>query len=337
METPRISPQLADKKRIRMIDVGEKTPTARRAIASGRISMASETIQRIRSGQMPKGDVLAVAEIAGIMAAKRTSVILPLCHPLSLEHASIEFKFLEHSIEASCMVSMTAKTGVEMEALTGVMASLLSIYDLTKGVDPVLSISEVRLERKEGGKSGVWIHPGRGACPEAPLQKLIGKLDLSQLQAAVITVSDRCSQGQSPDASGRQIMETLRDWNAQVSDTVIVPDDIEKIRIQVLRISQELKANLVILTGGTGLGPRDLTPEALAPLYTKPIPGIGELLRAMGSSETQMAWLSRSGAGFMGQALIISLPGSPRAVRSGLSVLRELLPHLLHISQGGAH
>lgn len=323
-----------------MIDVGAKTPTLRRAVASGRIHMAPETVSRIRAGNMPKGDVLALSEVAGVMAAKRTSDILPLCHPLNVEHVGIRFHFLENAIHVTCDVSMTAKTGVEMEALTGVMAALLGIYDLTKGVDPVLSIGEVRLEVKEGGKSGRWIHPLHDET-DAPV-KSDRQVDheepnLAGVHAAVLTVSDRCSRGEASDVSGQQIIETLQKWKVEIHKTSVIPDEISRIREDVLRLVREANVDLVITTGGTGLGPRDVTPEALEPIYTKAIPGIGELLRTSGSAETTSAWLSRSGAGFIEKTLVVSLPGSPRAVQSGMNALAEVLSHVLHISRGGGH
>ncbi len=152
---------MAESQRFKMIDVGEKVPTRRRARAVGRIRMSPEAFQALRDGKNPKGDVLAQAEVAGMLAAKRTAELIPLCHPLPLDRVAVRFDFEPQActVVARCEASATARTGVEMEALSGVCGALLAIYDLCKAVDPVLTLSEVRLEVKEGGKSGRWVHP----------------------------------------------------------------------------------------------------------------------------------------------------------------------------------
>jgi cyclic pyranopterin phosphate synthase len=144
-----------------MIDVGEKAPTRRRALASGRIRMSRAAFEALRDGKNPKGDVLAQGEVAGMLAAKRTAELVPLCHPLALDQVQVWFELDEatSSVLASCEASATARTGVEMEALHGVSGALLAVYDLSKAVDPVLVISDIHLSVKEGGKSGRWVHP----------------------------------------------------------------------------------------------------------------------------------------------------------------------------------
>lgn len=139
-----------------MVDVGGKPATARRAVASGRITMSPAALAAIRAGNAPKGDVLGTARIAGIMAAKRTGELIPLCHPLGLEAVNIEFVFEDSAIRATATASLTGKTGVEMEAMTGVSVALLTIYDMAKAIDKGMVISDVRLIAKSGGKSGDW-------------------------------------------------------------------------------------------------------------------------------------------------------------------------------------
>lgn len=139
-----------------MVDVGGKAATARRAVASGRITMAPEVLAAIRDGDAPKGDVLGTARIAGIMAAKRTGELIPLCHPLGLEAVNIDFDYEESAIRVTATASLTGKTGVEMEAMTAVSVALLTIYDMAKALDRGMVISEVRLIAKSGGKSGEW-------------------------------------------------------------------------------------------------------------------------------------------------------------------------------------
>ncbi|WP_068075854.1 cyclic pyranopterin monophosphate synthase MoaC [Novosphingobium lentum] len=143
----------------RMVDVGGKAATARVAVAAGRIRMSAPALAAIRDGSVPKGDVLAAARIAGIMAAKRTGELIPLCHPLSLDAVGIDFTLIEDGVQATATASLTGRTGVEMEALTAVSIALLTIYDMAKAVDKSMVIEGVRLIEKRGGKSGDWRAP----------------------------------------------------------------------------------------------------------------------------------------------------------------------------------
>lgn len=140
----------------RMVDVGAKAATARVAVATGRITVSSAALAAIRAGDAPKGDVLGAARIAGIMAAKRTAELIPLCHPLALDAVTLEFSFEDGAIAARSTVSLTGKTGVEMEALTAVSVALLTIYDMAKALDKGMLIGGIRLIEKRGGKSGDW-------------------------------------------------------------------------------------------------------------------------------------------------------------------------------------
>lgn len=140
----------------RMVDVGDKPDTRRIAIAEGLVRMEPRTLERIREGEMEKGDVLAVAQLAGIMAAKHTSDLLPLCHPLPLTHVAVQLEPADSGLRVEARVETTAKTGVEMEALTAVSVAALTVYDMAKGVDPAMRLEGIRLIYKEGGKSGTW-------------------------------------------------------------------------------------------------------------------------------------------------------------------------------------
>lgn len=140
----------------RMVDVGGKPQTARSATAEGRISMSPATLEAVRGGSGPKGDVLAAARIAGIMAAKKTGDLIPLCHPLALDTATVDFTFEETAILVTARAALTGKTGVEMEALTAASIALLTIYDMAKALEKGMVIESVRLLEKTGGKSGDW-------------------------------------------------------------------------------------------------------------------------------------------------------------------------------------
>ncbi len=145
-----------------MVDVTEKKVTERQAIARGKIFVNEETYKRILEGNMAKGDVLAVARVAGIMATKKTSDLIPMCHPLMLTKSQIDFEFNEEekSITAISLVKLAGQTGVEMEALTGVNVALLTIYDMCKAIDKNMVISDVHLVEKTGGKSGRFVFEG---------------------------------------------------------------------------------------------------------------------------------------------------------------------------------
>ena len=145
-----------------MVDVGEKNQTHRSAVCEGRITMKAETLERILQGDNKKGDVLGIARIAGIMASKKTSDLIPLCHPLMLTHVDIEFspEPENNSIYCTCQVETRGQTGVEMEALTAIQVALLTIYDMCKAVDRGMTITNVRLIEKKGGKSGHWQQSG---------------------------------------------------------------------------------------------------------------------------------------------------------------------------------
>ena len=142
----------------RMVDIGDKTSSARRAVAAGRISMQEETLRVIEKGEHRKGDVLGVARVAGIMATKRTADLVPMCHPLALTHVEIEFELnaADNAVDCRVTAETRGRTGVEMEALAGVQVALLTIYDMCKAVDRGMVIGDVRLLEKAGGKSGHW-------------------------------------------------------------------------------------------------------------------------------------------------------------------------------------
>lgn len=140
----------------KMVDVSAKASSAREATAHGRIAMSPDALQAIREGLIKKGDVLATARIAGIMAAKKTSDLIPLCHPLAISGVTVDFEWVLDGIVATATVRLTGQTGVEMEALTAVSVSLLTIYDMAKAIDKSMTISDIRLLSKTGGKSGSW-------------------------------------------------------------------------------------------------------------------------------------------------------------------------------------
>jgi molybdenum cofactor biosynthesis protein MoaC len=326
-----------------MIDVGGKAVTHRRALARGAAQLTKAAFEALRDRRNPKGDVLALAEAAGLMAAKRTAELIPLCHPLPLTQVRLAFRLDEsaHRVEVSCEAAAEAKTGVEMEALCGVSGALLTIYDLSKAVDPLITLTGIELVRKEGGKQGLWERSKiKDQRSEIKDHELINEHEkdksLADLRCAVITVSDRAARGERKDESGPRAAEFLKARGATVMGTRIVTDDREQIEKAALAACAE-KADVVILSGGTGVGPRDVTPETIQGLCDRWIPGIGERLRASGAAKTEMSWLSRSGGGLRGRTLLVALPGSPRAVEEGLSALENILAHAVQIAGGANH
>ena len=147
---------LDDQGHARMVDIGGKGATARKAVAAGAIRMNDEALRAIRNGDAPKGDVLAAARIAGIMAAKKTGELIPLCHPLALDSVAIDFEFENNGVRVTATASLTGKTGVEMESMVAASVALLTIYDMAKALDKGMVIDGVRLLSKSGGKSGDW-------------------------------------------------------------------------------------------------------------------------------------------------------------------------------------
>ena len=319
----------------KMIDVGGKRVTRRQAIACGTIHVGAAAFARIRDKTMPKGDVLAMAEVAGIMGAKKTPEILAMCHSLPLDQVTVDFENDEAkaAITVYCQVAAHAKTGVEMEALQGASAALLSIWDLTKGVEPALEVSGIRLLYKEGGKNGVWVHPQ--GIPEWLAEQMPAPEPLAGVKAAVLVMSDRASKGDYEDKSGPLAREMLEAAGAHVLRVDVVRDDKAAITNALTTLAKACR--LIICSGGTGISGRDVTAEALQAIADKPVPGFGELLRQDGASFTKLSWLSRSCAAMIGQALVVALPGSPKAVKQGLDVLMPILPHALSMVCGGKH
>jgi cyclic pyranopterin phosphate synthase len=161
--------------RIRMVDVSGKPATAREAVARGHVSMSAEARRQVRGGRTKKGDPLETARLAGIMAAKQTSSLIPLCHPLPISHADVQITPARGGYAIEARVRTTGPTGVEMEALTAVSVAALTLYDMVKAVDKAMVIGDVRLMEKRGGKSGEWRRPGKTSQSGKPSQRGVGQ------------------------------------------------------------------------------------------------------------------------------------------------------------------
>ncbi|MDH5827014.1 bifunctional molybdenum cofactor biosynthesis protein MoaC/MoaB [Sphingobacterium faecium] len=295
-----------------MVDITFKSYTLRKAIASATIQVSDpNTITMIEGRQVPKGDIFEFARASALLGIKKTSDLIPDCHPLPVEYAAVRYTIAELSIHIEVEVHTIYKTGVEVEAMHGASLAALVIYDMLKPIDKGVEIQHIRLLDKKGGKSS---HPEPTA---------------DHLKAAVIVCSDSVSNGTKKDRSGKLLVDLLQEQGLQDIKYYVVPDEIVSIQLQ-LEKCQLNGIDLLVFTGGTGLSDRDVTPEAVTPFITKHIPGIMETARQYGQDRIKTAMLSRGVSGFVGEMLVLTLPGSPNAVKDGIAAL---FPQILHVFQ----
>lgn len=302
-----------------MVDITFKTFTLRKAIASATIKTSNiATVEAVRNGTVPKGNVLEFARASALLAIKKTSDVIPDCHPLPVEFASINYEMTDLNINITVEVHTIYKTGVEVEAMHGASVAALVIYDMLKPIDKNVEISNIKLLEKQGGKSS---------------QK---NLETKNLKVAVVVCSDSVSQGVKKDTSGKFLVESLNNKGINHIDYFIVPDDILAIRKQI-ELYKNKGCDLLLFTGGTGLSERDVTPEAVKPFITKEIPGIMETARNYGQDRVKTAMLSRGVAGFSDDMLILTLPGSVGAVKEYVQALFPQILHVFSVKNGDGH
>jgi cyclic pyranopterin phosphate synthase len=302
-----------------MKDVSSKIETLRTAKARAKIRAGAETLDLVRSNAVPKGNVLETARAAGIMAAKKTPDLIPLCHQIPLDAADIEFEIEEDGIAVTSFVKAIWKTGVEMEALTAAAVASLTIYDMLKPLDTSLEICEIKLVEKKGGKTD-WKESYR-----------------EPLKTAILVLSDSVASGKKEDKSGKVIKEKLNGQPVQVVVYEILPDELELIKTKLIELSDERALDLILTTGGTGLSPRDVTVEATIEVIEREVPGISEAGRIYGFRRTPHAMLSRGVSGIRGKTVIINLPGSSRGVSETMDALFPWVLHSFRILRGGDH
>ncbi len=293
-----------------MVNITHKNTTLRQAIAEATVQVSSiETIRAIEERRVPKGDIFEFARAAGLLAIKKTSDVVPDCHPLPIEYAAITYQIQDLSVIVRVEAHTIYKTGVEVEAMHGAAITALTMYDMLKPIDKGVEIQNIRLVQKKGGKSDAKSTDGR------------------RFKTAVVICSDTVSAGQSDDRTTPALLERLGPLPLDVQHTAVVPDEVEQIRAAAKSLQSE-GFDLVLFAGGTGLSLRDITPEALLPLLDRPIEGLGEVARAYGQARMPFAMLSRGFGGFMDKMLVIAVPGSPKGA---VETVDALFPQVLHV------
>ncbi len=288
-----------------MVDITHKITTLREATAIAVVRTSSEeTINSIRENKVPKGNVFEMAKAAGLLGVKKTPDLLPDCHPLPIEYTGVDYKIEGLEIEISVTVKTIYKTGVEVEAMHGASIVALTMYDMLKPIDKNVEIGTIRLQNKKGGKSSF-------------------KVDSEGLTAQIVVCSDTISEGKGEDKAGKAIASKLKEQEI-TSEISIIPDESEEIRSAL----KNVKSDMIIFTGGTGVGPRDVTPETIEPMLDLKLKGVEEQMRNYGQQRMPYAMLSRSVAGIMDGKVVLALPGS---TTGAAECMDAIFPHVLHV------
>lgn len=302
-----------------MFNVANKSHTYRVAKAQAIVNIHPDTSKLIREGRSPKGDIVESARVSATLGAKKTWDLIPYCHPIPLDHINTQVIVKSECIEVEVEVKSIWKTGVEMEALTGACIGALTIYDMLKPVDNSISISSVKLLNKSGG------------------MKDFSENGKRRLRAAVIVISDSVARGKRQDKSGKYTVQKLQEIGIDVVEYIVVPDDSNIIEDHLKKYCDDIHADLILTTGGTGIGPRDVTPEATKKILEKELRGISEGTRAYGQQRTPLSMFSRGLAGLRGSTLIVNMPGSLKGVSESLDFLFPGIEHAFNMMEGQSH
>jgi molybdenum cofactor biosynthesis protein MoaC/molybdopterin-guanine dinucleotide biosynthesis protein MobB len=304
---------------LKMIDVSEKIETLRIAKASALLTFSPQLWEKIKRGELEKGDIIQAARVGAMNGAKSAYKNLLLCHPTSIDYIGVEVKPSYCQMEIIVEVKGVGRTGMEMEAMAGAMNSALSVYDILKRHGEDVKIHNVQLLEKKGGKR------------DYEKEKI-------PFSAAVITISDRASKKERVDESGEIIKKWISENGGVVKGYDIIPDEIEEIEKKVKNYALSFApVDLIITTGGTGPGPRDVTIKTLEKIADKKMDGIGELMRKFGQRKTLNSVLS-SGTGYVvGKSIVLTLPGSPNGVKDSLKVLENIIFHAIKMARGEGH
>lgn len=302
-----------------MVNITHKSSTLRIAVATSILKVSKqETIDAIKNRLVPKGDVFEFSRAAGLFACKKTYEVIPDCHPLPIEYTSITHEIDGLEIKIKVEVHTVYKTGVEVEAMHGVSITALTMYDMLKPIDKNIEILNIKLEEKKGGKTDI-----KYAYPDT-------------LKVAVITCSDSISKGDGVDKTGEIVIENLNKHHLTVANKNIIADDFDTIQKEAKQLV-DAGYQLILFTGGTGLSTRDVTPDAIKPLLEREVPGVMEVARDYGQQRTPYAMLSRGIAGFIGESLIITLPGSPRGAEESMQAIFPYILHVFRVKEGVKH
>jgi len=301
-----------------MVDITHKSNTKRTAVAQAIVHTSStDTISAIKENKVPKGNVLDFARAAALLAVKNTSNSIPDCHPLPIEHCKVDYKLIKKDIIIKLTVETIYKTGVEVEAMHGAMIAALTIYDMLKPIDKELVIGDIKLLEKKGGKSSFKDQVGEN------------------IKTKIIVCSDSIAAGKKEDRAGKAIAEKLEKYQINASCEIIA-DDASQIKAKIEE-AKASKIDLLLFTGGTGLSPRDITPETIQPLLDREIPGLMEAARSYGQDRTHYAMLSRGVSGMIGGMLVITLPGSTKGATESMDALFPYILHIFKVAKGYRH
>jgi cyclic pyranopterin phosphate synthase len=302
-----------------MVDITHKVSSLRKAVATAIVKVSKqETIDAVQNKKVPKGDVFEFSRAAGLLAVKKTSDVIPDCHPLPIEFTTITYAVEGLQIAINVEVHTIYKTGVEVEAMHGASVVALTMYDMLKPIDKEIEISSIKLLSKSGGKSQYKNN------------------DTLALRCAVIVCSDSVADGSKQDFAGKAVVQKLQQQKINTALYAVIPDEFDQIQNKAKQLSKE-GYSLVIFTGGTGLSPRDVTPEAITPLFDREIPGIMEAARNYGQQRTPYAMLSRGVAGFINKTLVLTLPGSTRGAEETMDALFPYIIHIFKVAEGMRH
>jgi molybdenum cofactor biosynthesis protein MoaC len=302
-----------------MVDITHKANTLRVATAQAVVKVGSKaTIVAIKENMVPKGNVFEMSKAAGLLGVKNTPLILPDCHPLPIEATKIDYEVEGLEIKIIVTVKTIYKTGVEVEAMHGASVIALNMYDMLKPIDKNVEIHQIKLLKKTGGKSDVLTQ------------------EKNSLSAAIVICSDSISKGINKDKTGVALKEKLQQLHIKVQDFVVIPDNIEEIQKQAIGF-QSKGTDIIIFSGGTGLSPNDVTPEALEVIIDRRIPGIEEVIRNYGQQRTPFSMLSRSIAGMIKNSLVVAVPGSVKGATESLDAIFPAAKHIFKVIEGQRH
>lgn len=304
-----------------MRDITAKIEALRTATGCGKVLCSTSTLHLIKENRLPKGNIFEMAKAAALLAAKNSAHLIPDCHPVDIDALDINF---ESTIEKDngliyiqAEVKSIGRNSIEMEVLAAISVAALTIYEGLKPIDEQLEITGIRLLKKTGGKSDRKYFNLPPTC-------------------AILVCSDSTAAGKRADKSGKVIANLLEEAGAKVADYKIIADGKKMIQEQIINwVEKDIP--FIFTTGGTGLGPRDQTVEAVKEILERDADGITEAMRHYGQQRTPVAMMSRAVAGSIGHTTIVTLPGSSNGARESLQAILPAIFHARKILKGGGH